>query len=217
VEWVGGATPTAFFYDESGTQIGDSVLGDITLTELMGLFSKHSFTPVLEYIPYPDSPKAVREYGGHSYHFYLTENSNSAASEFARAAGGYLVTVTSAQEQDFLGKVLNELKITHAWLGASDQEEEGLWKWNGDGPEKSTVFWTGGSKGSPSGYSLWFSGEPNDIDTEDCAWVFPDGWNDASCMVEIAPLVVEFGTEPLQEVSLPPPEPEINEETKGDL
>jgi len=211
VEWVHGAAPTAYFYDSSGNQISEVPLGDRTFTELQALFSEHSFTPTIEKLSYPDTPLAVREYGGHTYKFYDTLNGIKTATDFAKASGGYVLTVTSAQEQDFIGKVLNELKIPKVWMGASDTEEEGVWKWSG-GPEENLIFW----KSNPTEtdvkrYTYWFSGEPNNIDTEDCGQIFPDGWNDASCYSEQAALVVEIGNDPLQD---PPVE---SSETKTDL
>jgi hypothetical protein len=202
--------PTAYFYDASGAQTAELELGDRTLTELLDLFSEKSFTPTLETLPYPETPHGSRDYGGHSYKFYNTENPKAVAEDFAQAQGGYVVTVTSAQEQAFLGKSLGELGIAKAWLGATDSEEEGTWKWSG-GPEKGMVFSRKDAESGGGAFTFWFKGEPNNIDTEDCSNVFPDGWNDVSCIVEKAPLVIEIGNDPLQE----PPVPE--EEKKVDL
>jgi hypothetical protein len=149
--------------------------------------------------------------------FFPTENPLNFATDYAHSLGGYIVTVTSSQEQDFLGKVLNELEIKRAWLGATDESEEGEWKWIG-GPEKDVVFFSSNPDRGVTGYTNWFTGEPNNVDSENCANVFPDGWNDVSCDTEKAPLIVEIGQEPLVEPPLPPPsEPVTVEETKSDL
>jgi len=218
VEWVPGAAPTAYFYDESGSQIAEVALGDRTFEELQSLFAEYSFTPTLEFTPYPDEPLGEREYGGHTYKVYSTENELAKAKEFAQDSGGYLVTVTSAQEQDFLGKVLTEFKIPKVWLGASDKEEEGVWKWM-DGPEKSVVFWNSNPDAGIQGYSLWFKGEPNNVNSEHCSMLFPDGWNDVSCDVEKSALVLEIGNDPLKEEPLPPApdSPESPTDSKSDL
>jgi len=215
VEWVGGMAPTAYFYDSSGTPTSEVELGDRSFTELLTLFSENSFTPTLETIPYPETPVSTFEYGGHTYKFYNTENPYQVALDFAKSSGGYIVTVTSAQEQEFLGKSLLQVGIPKVWLGASDSEEEGTWKWD-NGPEKGTVFWTSKPEVEVKGFSFWFKGEPNNIDTEDCSLLFPDGWNDVSCLVEKAALVVEIGNDPLQEPPVPDPVP-VETEKKTDL
>jgi hypothetical protein len=213
VQWVGGATPTAYFYDSDGNEVSQAVLGDRSVTELLALFDEHKFKAEVESIVYPDEPLAVREYGGHTYKFWITENYFPAAEEFvaAKQPGGYIVTITSASEQAFLGNTLKELGIIKAWLGGKDKEE-GKWLWLG-GPEKDQLFWdayaTDEAAKAP-GFKLWFPNEPNNADNEDCSLFFPDGWNDASCDTEKASLVVEFGNEPLNE-------PATTEESKPDL
>jgi len=206
--------PTAYFYDASGKQTTEVELGDRSFTELLTLFTEHAFTPTLETTSY-DTPVATLEYGGHTYKFYNTENPYQAAADFAKSSQGYIVTVTSAQEQDFLGKSLQQYGIPKVWLGAKDSEEEGTWKWN-DGPEKGLPFWSSKPEVDVKGFSFWFKGEPNNIDTEDCSLLFPDGWNDVSCMVEKAALVVEIGNDPLQEPPVPDPVP-VETEKKTDL
>lgn len=70
----------------------------------------------------------------------------------ADAAGGYLVTITSAQENDFVDSLANG----SIWLAGSDLNTEGDWRWN-SGPDAGTQFWSGGPTGSaPSGaYDNW--------------------------------------------------------------
>jgi len=219
VEWIGGATPTAFFYDDTENELSNVVLGDRSLTELLTIFEEQGFTAEVENIVFPDIPFAVREYGGHTYKFWLIENYFPAAQEFVttKHPDGYIVTITSKGEQEFLGKTLKEFVITKAWLGAKDAEE-GKWQWLG-GPEKDQLFWDAYVRDTEKsiGYTLWFPNEPNNVDNEDCSVFFPDGWNDASCDTEKAALVVEFGNDPL--VEPPPAEPVAapTEDAKPDL
>ena len=56
---------------------------------------------------------------------------------------GYLATILSQDESDISGKLTNGV----GWIGGSDQEVEGTWKWV-TGPEAGTVFWKGLSNGS---------------------------------------------------------------------
>jgi len=187
------------------------------MTELLSLFKDNGFTPTVETQPYSETPSATREYGGHTYIFFNTENPLHFAEDKAKSLGGYIVTVTSAQEHDFLGKVLNELQMNRAWLGASDESEEGVWKWTG-GAEKDVVFYPNDPDRGVTGFTFWFKGEPNNVDGENCANFFPDGWNDVNCMTEKHGLVVEIGQDPLVEPPLPPtPEEPTPTLEKSDL
>jgi hypothetical protein len=66
---------------------------------------------------------------------------------------GYLATVTSADEQSFLNGAFTYLlgfgNVGTAWLGASDAEEEGDWRWLG-GPESGQLM----------SYTNWLPGHP---------------------------------------------------------
>jgi hypothetical protein len=83
--------------------------------------------------------------------------------EFARAAAlastqaglpGYLATITSQQEQEFINGAFTYLVgfggTGNTWLGASDAAVEGQWRWL-DGPEAGQLV----------GYTNWFQGQPS--------------------------------------------------------
>ena len=61
---------------------------------------------------------------------------------------GYLAAILSQDESNISRKLTNGV----GWIGGSDQEVEGTWKWV-TGPEAGIVFWTGLSNGSSPNYA----------------------------------------------------------------
>ncbi|MBN2530997.1 MAG: choice-of-anchor D domain-containing protein [Deltaproteobacteria bacterium] len=137
-------------------------------------------------------------------HFYETRNvgspitwtdaKNAAAAATYNGLQGYLATITSLEENDFVYS-----KITsHTWLGASDAESEGDWKWV-TGPENGTSFWSGDYSGSAVDdlFNSWASGEPNDSGgNEDYAQMYGTSttWNDLpDSSGDMMSYVVEYG------------------------
>ncbi|SFZ92102.1 gliding motility-associated C-terminal domain-containing protein [Flaviramulus basaltis] len=124
---------------------------------------------------------------GHYYEYVpsigITWTSARTASENREYFGlkGYLATITSAEEAQLSG----EQAAGAGWIGGSDAETEGIWKWV-TGPEAGTVFWNGNFNGSTPNFAFWNSGEPNQDGNEDYTHVTAPGvgiagsWNDLS-------------------------------------
>lgn len=123
---------------------------------------------------------------------------------------GYLTTITSQAEDDFIKDNVSSA-ATNIWIGATDELVEGAWKWDtsGGSPEAGKQFWTGTSSGTCSlnnaflgdglNYACWASNEPNNSGNEDYAIINFNArnglWNDlAAGSGGGRASVVEFGT-----------------------
>ena len=86
------------------------------------------------------------------------------SSSFVDSAGmywaGYLATVTSAEEDQFLSNAFLE----EGWLGGGDGDLDGAWVWE-TGSETGWVFW---DNGQTLLYANWAAGEPSANPEEKC-------------------------------------------------
>ena len=142
-------------------------------------------------------------YNGVNGHFYKPVTTG-AYYTVARAAAltttfkgqtGYLVTITSADEDAF---ILANVPQSNIWFAATDEVTEGRWIID-EGPEKGTLIKTsnGQYNGNVQGqYNNWAGGEPNNSGNEDypvTKWGGGTQWNDLPNTFTCA-YVIEYGT-----------------------
>jgi len=142
-------------------------------------------------------------YNGVNGHFYRPI-STTATYTNARAASllttfkgqtGYLVTITSADEDAFIFANVPQGNI---WFALTDEVDEARWTIDA-GPEKGTLIKinNGQTNGNiPGQYNNWAGGEPNNSGNEDYAvtkWGGGSQWNDLPNNFN-NPYVIEYGT-----------------------
>jgi hypothetical protein len=142
-------------------------------------------------------------YNGVNGHFYkpiATGNTYTGARAAAltttfKGQTGYLVTITSADEDAFIYANVPQGNI---WFALTDEVEEARWTIDA-GPEKGTLIKinNGQTNGNiPGQYNNWAGGEPNNSGNEDYAvtkWGGGTQWNDLPNHFSCA-YVIEYGT-----------------------
>jgi hypothetical protein len=141
-------------------------------------------------------------YNGVNGHFYrpiakgatYTNARTLASQQTFKGQQGYLVTITSASEDQF---IFNNVPQSNIWFALTDEASEGQWRIDA-GPEKGTLIKT--SNGQTTGnivgqYNNWAPGEPNNSGNEDYAVTKWNGsqWNDLPNNFN-CPYVIEYGT-----------------------
>ncbi|XP_060744768.1 C-type lectin domain family 4 member M-like [Tachysurus vachellii] len=104
------------------------------------------------------------------YYISNKEKNWADSREYCRRKEADLVIINNEEEQEF---IMTHLGNRHAWIGLSDTDAEGSWKWV-DTTHLTTAYWQ--------------SGEPNNIGDEDCVEIFGNqlkGWNDLRCSMKM--------------------------------
>ena len=110
---------------------------------------------------------------GHTYALTSSTMNWAAAASAAAAVGGYLSTINTREENDWLYDEFSSYggKSRDLWIGSKDNVTEGTWYWytgltSTDGGVTDNI-----SSGAlwPDGTTKWYSNEPNDYGSgEDC-------------------------------------------------
>lgn len=180
----------------------DSTIGKLTLTGIASQPTYLELIAAVKDIKYSNNslnPNGIRNFSitvgqanylpanGHYYQFVPNIGvSWSSAKSLAQSSTyyglqGYLATITSFDE----AKISGEQSTGAGWIGGSDEQQEGIWKWM-TGPEIGIVFWNGLANGSTPNFAYWNSGEPNSLGNENYTHITAPGvgllgsWNDLS-------------------------------------
>lgn len=181
----------------------DAAAGKLTLTGVLSVQPTYvNLENAIEDIEYSNSsanPSGTRNFSitvgqanylpsnGHYYQYVsnigITWSNAKISAQNSSYYGlqGYLATITSMEEAQISG----EQAAGAGWIGGSDEETEGVWKWM-TGPEIGLVFWNGGVNGTTPNFDYWNTGEPNNENNEDYAHITAPGvgilgsWNDLS-------------------------------------
>ena len=165
---------------------------DALVTEaLLDLFPRTDETPDQRAIDYIIEKNLDKAYFAEVGNFYTNTtdfvpwdvarvNAENAGLNGVPEVTGHLATITSQAEND----VVEALLTATSWLGGSDDEVEGVWRWV-VGPEAGEQFWQGLAGGTAvnGAYENWAPGEPNQFfgpgNPENFAHLRADGlWND---------------------------------------
>ncbi|MBQ3061463.1 MAG: hypothetical protein IJD02_03375 [Lachnospiraceae bacterium] len=107
-------------------------------------------------------PEDAFQFNNHYYMVYDEGYNWLDVQAFCESMGGYMLTITSHEEQEFVKTLISNGDKKCYWLGATDITKEGQWVW---------------ITGEPWEYQNWKSGEPNNGDAgEDYAELMT--WND---------------------------------------
>lgn len=140
--------------------------------ELLESIQKKYFETLLNYSY--DIPSDAVVFNNHFYTIYdfspiasAETNTWENAFEYCEGVNGYLATITSKEENDFLFNYMTERGYDNAYFGLTDSSREGHWIWK---------------NGTESDYSNWASNEPSGEDGANYAKLstdHPDGtWSD---------------------------------------
>uniref|UniRef100_A0A3Q2QQT5 C-type lectin domain-containing protein n=1 Tax=Fundulus heteroclitus TaxID=8078 RepID=A0A3Q2QQT5_FUNHE len=100
-----------------------------------------------------------------AYYISPTKKSWQESRAYCHSVDADLMIINSKEEQDFV----NSFKM-YMWIGLTDSETEGTWKW---------------VDGSPLTTSYWYTNEPNGGTGENCVetknFATEKSWNDGTC------------------------------------
>ena len=111
------------------------------------------------------------EWNGHTYKIFSGLVNWDIAKKRCEQAGGYLVTINSKAEQDFIRIQIMNHRGEAFWIGLEDTEKEGDWRW---------------VTGEPLLFTNWGPNQPDNAgDGQDhaCIHTIPRDWNHSAAII----------------------------------
>ncbi|MGR0481983.1 MAG: thrombospondin type 3 repeat-containing protein [Candidatus Electronema sp. V4] len=112
--------------------------------------------------------KQINPNNGNAYQQFDAPLSWNDAKSACEGLGGHLATITDQTENDWVSSNM-WTGVDYVWLGGTDQEQEGEWRW---------------ITGEPWSYTDWYPNEPNNSGNEDHLMMreryISGSWNDDS-------------------------------------
>lgn len=97
-------------------------------------------------------PSNTVYYDNTKYEYFNYNTTWKQAEKICNLYGGHLVTITSQKEQDFINQLISNYSNQFCWVGATDENSEGKWKW---------------ITGEEFSYTNWATNEPNNANGEE--------------------------------------------------
>lgn len=135
------------------------------MKKLMQFSIALSIAMLINTIAFADSEKIYNPVNGHWYQRFDDTMTWHDAKQYCESLDGYLVTITSQEEDDFVYNNLGFVSPHDCWLGGTDESQEGDWRW---------------ITGENWGYTNWESTkpEPNNCDNVEHYLMYwtPNSW-----------------------------------------
>ena len=155
------ASTASTSYTDTVDNLASEYVYSVTAVSNFGKESQHSSIVTKE-----AGAGAIFNYNGSTYQVYDKSLSWTEAKTYCEQLGGHLVTITDADEQAFIANtVLESTGKDYYWLGGTDEETEGVWKWI------TNEAWS---------YTNWDSPQPDNAYDEDYLHLYASNktWND---------------------------------------
>ncbi|XP_078393937.1 CD209 antigen-like protein C isoform X3 [Cetorhinus maximus] len=130
------------------------------------LQDRRSFCAILRNYSESLCPNGWKVHNHHCYRFSMERVNWDSAKQQCESQNSHFIIINTEQEQNIIKKSI-ENNPGDYWIGLTDRESEGNWKW---------------VDGTPVSFTRWEQGEPNNAaGNENCAIIRSADWNDVSC------------------------------------